>query len=137
MRFDEACGRRILIGDGAMGTMLHAAGNTLDRALPELNLSDPSLVATIHESYLSSGADLIQTNTFGANRLWLGDQGYADKVAEINRAGVRLAVTAARESGREVGREVFVAGSVSPAVTAQRRHRVEPAGGGGGLRAQI
>jgi homocysteine S-methyltransferase len=133
MRFDEACGRRILIGDGAMGTMLHAAGNTLDRALPELNLSDPSLVATIHESYLSSGADLIQTNTFGANRLWLGDQGYADKVTDINRAGVRLAAAAARESGREV----FVAGSVSPAVTALQRHRVDAAERAAVLREQI
>ncbi|HEY7486697.1 MAG TPA: bifunctional homocysteine S-methyltransferase/methylenetetrahydrofolate reductase [Streptosporangiaceae bacterium] len=127
MRFTEVVGTRILIGDGAMGTMLHAAGNTLDRALPELNLSDPELVGTIHESYLGSGADIVQTNTFGANRLWLGDQGYADKVIEINRAGVRLAIEARAQSGREASREIFVAGSVSPAVTAQQRHRVSPA----------
>jgi methionine synthase I (cobalamin-dependent)/5,10-methylenetetrahydrofolate reductase len=120
MRFTEVVGTRILIGDGAMGTMLHAAGNTLDRALPELNLSDPKLVATLHESYLGSGADIIQTNTFGANRLWLGDQGYGERVAEINRAGVRLADEVRRRSERAV----FVAGSVSPAVTAQQRHRV-------------
>ncbi|HEX6470106.1 MAG TPA: bifunctional homocysteine S-methyltransferase/methylenetetrahydrofolate reductase [Streptosporangiaceae bacterium] len=120
MRFVDVVGTRVLIADGAMGTMLHAAGNTLDRALPELNLSDPSLVATLHESYVSSGADIIQTNTFGANRLWLGDQGYGDRVAEINRAGVRLA----DEVRRRGDRTVFVAGSVSPAVTAQQRHRV-------------
>ncbi len=118
--FTDALGRRVLVCDGAMGTMLHAAGNALDRALPELSLSDPKLVATIHESYLSAGADIIQTNTFGANRLWLGDHGFPDKVEEINRAAVRVA-RAAQEQG---DRAVFVAGSVSPAVTALQRRRV-------------
>jgi len=89
-------GQRVLVCDGAMGTMLHAAGAALDRSLPELNLSDPGLVATIHDSYLSAGADIIQANTFGANGLWLADHGFPDKVAEINRAGVRLARAAAR-----------------------------------------
>ena len=113
-------GERVLICDGAMGTMLHAAGAALDRSLPELNLSDPGLVATIHDSYLIAGADIIQANTFGANRLWLADHGFPDKVAEINRAGVRLARAAADRSGRPV----LVAGSVSPAVTAPQRRRV-------------
>jgi len=113
-------GDRVLVCDGAMGTMLHAAGAALDRSLPELNLSDPGLVATIHDSYLSAGADIIQANTFGANRLWLADHGFPDKVAEINRAGVRLARAAADRSGRTV----LVAGSVSPAVTAPQRRRV-------------
>ena len=113
-------GQRILVCDGAMGTMLHAAGAALDRSLPELNLSDPGLVETIHDSYLSAGADIIQTNTFGANRLWLGDHGFPDKVDEINRAGVRLARAASQRSDRRV----LVAGSVSPAVTALQRRRV-------------
>jgi methionine synthase / methylenetetrahydrofolate reductase(NADPH) len=113
-------GDRVLVCDGAMGTMLHAAGAALDRSLPELNLSDPGLVATIHDSYLIAGADIIQANTFGANRLWLADHGFPDKVAEINRAGVRLARAAADRSGRSV----LVAGSVSPAVTAPQRRRV-------------
>ena len=113
-------GQRVLVCDGAMGTMLHAAGAALDRSLPELNLSDPGLVATIHDSYLSAGADIIQANTFGANGLWLADHGFPDKVAEINRAGVRLARAAADRSGRQV----LVAGSVSPAVTALQRRRV-------------
>ncbi|HEY6494833.1 MAG TPA: bifunctional homocysteine S-methyltransferase/methylenetetrahydrofolate reductase [Trebonia sp.] len=113
-------GERVLVADGAMGTMLHAAGAALDRSLPELNLSDPGLVATIHDSYLIAGADIIQANTFGANRLWLADHGFPDKVAEINRAGVRLARAAADRSGRNV----LVAGSVSPAVTAPQRRRV-------------
>src|SRR5450756_1949860 len=100
--------------------MLHAAGAALDRSLPELNLSDPGLVATIHDSYLSAGVDIIQANTFGANRLWLADHGFPDKVSEINRAGVRIARAAADRSGRPV----LVAGSVSPAVTAPQRRRV-------------
>jgi methionine synthase / methylenetetrahydrofolate reductase(NADPH) len=113
-------GQRVLVCDGAMGTMLHAAGAALDRSLPELNLSDPGLVETIHDSYLSAGADIIQANTFGANRLWLGDHGFPDKVDEINRAGVRLA----RAASARTDRPVLVAGSVSPAVTALQRRRV-------------
>src|SRR6266702_909554 len=112
--------QRVLICDGAMGTMLHAAGTSLDRALPELNLSNPGLVSTIHESYLSAGADMIQANTFGANRLWLGDHGVGDKVDEINRAGVRID----RAAQDRCDRDVLVAGSVSPAVTALQRRRV-------------
>src|SRR5215831_10413289 len=103
-----------------MGTMLHAAGCALDRALPEVNLSDPKLVAAIHESYVSAGADVIQTNTFGANRLWLAAHGYPDQVEEINRAAVGIA----REMSERSGRGVFVAGSVSPAVTARQRRQV-------------
>jgi methionine synthase / methylenetetrahydrofolate reductase(NADPH) len=113
-------GQRILVCDGAMGTMLHAAGAALDRSLPELNLSDPVLVSTIHESYLSADADIIQTNTFGANRLWLGDHGFGDQVDEINRAGVRIA----RAAQDHCEREILVAGSVSPAVTALQRRRI-------------
>ena len=113
-------GERVLVGDGAMGTMLHAAGAALDRSLPELNLSEPGLVETIHDSYVSAGADIIQANTFGANRLWLGDHGFPDKVDEINRSGVRLARAAASRADRTV----LVAGSVSPAVTALQRRRV-------------
>ena len=116
----KTLGQGILVCDGAMGTMLHAAGAALDRSLPELNLSDPGLVSTIHESYLSAGADIIQTNTFGANRLWLGDHGLPDQVGEINRAGVRIA----RAAQDQCEREVLVAGSVSPAVTASQRRRV-------------
>ena len=113
-------GQRVLVCDGAMGTMLHAAGAALDRSLPELNLSDPGLISTIHESYLSAGADIIQTNTFGANRLWLGDHGFGDKVDEINWAGVRIA----RAAQDRCDRDVLVAGSVSPAVTALQRRRI-------------
>ncbi|MDX6394885.1 MAG: methionine synthase / methylenetetrahydrofolate reductase [Streptosporangiaceae bacterium] len=118
--FSDVLGERLLICDGAMGTMLHASGCALDRALPEVNLSDPKLVATIHESYVSAGADIIQTNTFGANQLWLAGHGYRDKVDEINRAAVRIA----REVSGRGDRRVFVAGAVSPAVTARQRRQV-------------
>jgi methionine synthase I (cobalamin-dependent)/5,10-methylenetetrahydrofolate reductase len=117
---DLVCGQRVLVCDGAMGTLLHAAGAALDRSLPEVNLSEPGLVAALHDSYLDAGADIIQTNTFGANRLWLGEHGFADKVDEINRAGVRIA----RAAGSRAGRPVLVAGSVSPAVTGLQRRRV-------------
>jgi homocysteine S-methyltransferase len=118
--FTDVLGKRLLICDGAMGTMLHAAGCALDRALPEVNLSDPALVGMIHESYVSAGADIIQTNTFGANRLWLAGHGYPDQVDEINRAAVRIA----REVSGRGDHRVFVAGAVSPAVTARQRRQV-------------
>jgi homocysteine S-methyltransferase len=124
---------RVLVGDGAMGTMLHSAGNSLDRALTELNLSNPGLVTTIHESYLGAGADVILTNTFGANRIRLAEQGFGDVVGEINKAGAQLALRA-REGA---GRAVFVAGSVAPAVTPSVRRRVEPAERIDALREQI
>jgi methionine synthase / methylenetetrahydrofolate reductase(NADPH) len=126
-------GRQVLICDGAMGTMLHAAGNSLDRALPELNLSNSGLVSTIHESYLSAGADMILTNTFGANRLRLADQGFGDLVREINLAGARIAAQARDGAGRPV----FVGGSVSPAVTASQRRRVAQAQRVEAIREQI
>jgi methionine synthase / methylenetetrahydrofolate reductase(NADPH) len=129
----SALGQRVLICDGAMGTMLHAAGNSLDRALCELNLSNPGLVSTIHESYLSAGADIILTNTFGASRLRLADQGFAELVRDINLAGVALAARA--RDGAE--RQAFVAGSVAPAVTASQRRQVRQADRVAALREQI
>jgi len=69
---------------------------------------------------VAAGADIIQTNTFGANRLWLADHGYPDKVDEINQAAVRIA----REASKRGNREVFVAGAVSPAVTARQRRQI-------------
>ena len=118
-----ALSQRVLICDGAMGTILHAAGNSLDRALPELNLSNPGLVSTVHESYLSAGADMILTNTFGASRLRLADQGFGELVREINLAGVRIAARARDAADRQV----FIAYSVAPAVTASQRRRVAQA----------
>ncbi|MQA93967.1 MAG: bifunctional homocysteine S-methyltransferase/methylenetetrahydrofolate reductase [Streptosporangiales bacterium] len=133
MTFLDELGHRLLIGDGAMGTMLHAAGNSLDLALPELNVSNADLVSTVHESYLSVGADVLTTNTFGANRLRLAGQGHALAVREINLAGVRLA----RRAARSAGRPVYVAGSLSPAVTAGQRRKVAPADRAAAVREQV
>lgn len=121
--FIEALGERLLVCDGAMGTMLHAAGNSLDRALPELNLSQPDSVRTIHDSYVAAGVDIIFTNTFGAGRLRLAEHGCADDVAEINSAGVRLA----RQAANAADRTVFVGGSVAPAASASQRPQVTAA----------
>lgn len=121
--FGTILGQRVLVCDGAMGTMLHAAGNSLDRALPELNLSDADLVSTIHGSYIEAGVDMIQTNTFGANRLRLAEHGFAGMVREINVTGVQLA----QQARDAADRTVFVAGSVSPAVSASVRRRTRSA----------
>jgi len=118
--FVEALSERVLVCDGAMGTMLHASGISLDRPLPELNLSDPRLVRAIHDSYLAAGADVIQTNTFGASAVRLAVHGLGGQTAAINRAGARIA----RDAADAAGRPVFVAGSVSPAVTVGQRGRV-------------
>jgi methionine synthase / methylenetetrahydrofolate reductase(NADPH) len=131
--FASALQESVLVCDGAIGTMLHAAGNSLDRALPELNLSNAELVSTIHESYLSAGVDIIQTNTFGASKFRLTEHGSAGPVRDINLAGVRIA----REAQAKAGRRVFVAGSVSPAVTAHQRPQVSPAQRVAAIREQV
>jgi len=131
--FLDRLGERILVCDGAMGTALHAAGNSLDQALPALNLTAADLVGAIHDGYIDAGVDIVQTNTFGASRLRLAPSGHGDRVAEINAAGVRIARTAA---GRP-DREVLVAGSVSPAVTVQQRSTTSAAERTRALREQI
>jgi methionine synthase / methylenetetrahydrofolate reductase(NADPH) len=123
----------VLVADGAMGTVLHAAGYPLDRALPELNLSDPALVRRIHDSYLAAGVGLLQTNTFGAGPLRLEAHGLADRAERINAAGVRVA----REAASAAGGAVLVAGSVGPAVTVQQRRRVSAADREAALRDQV
>ena len=82
---------RPLLADGAMGTMLHARGVAFDRCFDELNLSQPSTVAEIHRAYIDAGAELIVTNTFGANRYKLARHGLEARVADVNRAAVGVA----------------------------------------------
>jgi len=99
--------KRVLVADGAMGTQLYARGIPFTRSFEELNLTLPQVVKDVQLSYIKAGADLIETNTFGANRFRLDKFGLADKVCEINLAGARIA--------REVaGDDLYVAGSVGP-----------------------
>ncbi|CAA9555863.1 MAG: 5-methyltetrahydrofolate--homocysteine methyltransferase [uncultured Thermomicrobiales bacterium] len=100
----------VVLADGALGTMLYAGGAPLDESFDALNLSRPELVAATHRAYLEAGADLIETNTFGANRYRLEGFGLAEKTLEINKRAVRLA----REAREITGRPALVAGSVGP-----------------------
>src|SRR6266852_672519 len=111
----------VLVCDGAMGTMLHAGGVSLDRSLPELNVSHVDLVRSIHRAYIAAGADVIETNTFGASRPRLARFGLEARTAELNRAGVRLAREALSQAGSAA---LLVAGSVSPATPAGLGHRL-------------
>ena len=90
-RFSELFADRPVLADGAMGTVLYARGIFVNRCYDELNLSDPNLILGVHEEYLQAGAEILETNTFGANRFRLARHGLAGKMAEINAAGVRLA----------------------------------------------
>ena len=108
--FLQALDTRPLLCDGAMGTMIYAKGIPFERCFDELNLSNPALIADIHRGYIEAGANIIQTNTFGANRFRLAEHGLAGKVAEINRAGVSLAKRVVDASFKQV----LVAGTVGP-----------------------
>ena len=99
-----------LLADGAMGTLLHSRGIGFDQCFDELNLTHPGAVADIHRSYIEAGAQLIITNTFGANRYKLAKHGLQDHVVQINRAGVDLAKRVVSASFRDV----MIAGDVGP-----------------------
>ena len=98
---------RVLVCDGAMGSMLYDRGVFVNQSFEALNLSRPELVVEIHQAYVAAGADVIETNTFGANSPKLAGFGLADRCAEINVAGVRLARQAAGAAG-------YVAGAIGP-----------------------
>jgi homocysteine S-methyltransferase len=99
-----------------MGTMLYSKGIFINRCYDELNLSQPELVASVHQEYVKAGAEILETNTFGANSFRLARHGCQSRVVEINRVGVELARSAA-------GNDVMVAGSVGPLGV-----RIEPLG---------
>jgi homocysteine S-methyltransferase len=109
-KFLETLKTRPLLCDGAMGTMIYGKGIPFERCFDELNLSKPALIAEIHRAYIEAGANVVQTNTFGANRFKLGEYGLADKVEAINQAGVNLARRVIDASFREV----FIAASIGP-----------------------
>ena len=106
-------GRPVLC-DGALGTMFYSRGIFINRCYDELNLSDASLVREIHEEYLLAGAEVIETNTFGANAVRLKRFGLEGKVDAINRAAVRIAREAVAEVLHRHGHQAFVAGSLGP-----------------------
>ncbi len=123
-----------ILSDGAMGTMLHARGVGFDQCFDELNLTNPALVAEIHRAYIDAGAQIIQTNTFGANRYKLAEHGLETRVAEINRAGVELACRVVLASFKSV----LVAGSVGPlGVRLAPYGRVQPENARAAFREQI
>jgi homocysteine S-methyltransferase len=97
-----------------MGTVLYARGIFINRCYDELNLTDPALILAVHEEYLQAGAEIIETNTFGANRFRLARHGLAGKVAEINAAGVRLAREAVEHLKEKQAGEAWVAGAIGP-----------------------
>ncbi|HEU4689517.1 MAG TPA: homocysteine S-methyltransferase family protein, partial [Vicinamibacterales bacterium] len=105
--FLEELDRRVLVCDGATGTMLYSKGIFLNRSFDELNLTQPDLVAEVHQQYVRAGADIIETNTFGANRTKLSAFGLADRVHTINLQGARIARHAARD-------QAWVAGAIGP-----------------------
>jgi methionine synthase I (cobalamin-dependent) len=105
---------RPVLADGAMGTVLYARGIFINRCYDELNLTDPGLILSVHEEYLQAGAELLESNTFGANRFRLARHGLTAKVAEINAAGVRLARQAVEHLKDKQASDAWVAGSVGP-----------------------
>jgi methionine synthase / methylenetetrahydrofolate reductase(NADPH) len=106
-----------ILCDGAMGTLLYSKGIFINRCYDELNLSQPDMIRAVHHEYLQSGAEIIETNTFGGNAFRLGRHGLADSLHEINLVGAKLAVEAAKSF------DAWVAGAVGPIGI-----RIEPLG---------
>ncbi len=115
--FIERLKQSPVLCDGAMGTLLYAKGIFINRCYDELNLSQPELIRGVHHDYLKAGAEIIETNTFGANSFRLARHSLADRVRDINVAGARVAREAAK------GFDVWVAGSIGPLGV-----RIEPLG---------
>src|SRR5436189_5493247 len=103
--FLDALSERVLVCDGAMGTMLYAKGVFINKSFDALNLAQPDLVAEVHQEYVRAGADIVETNTFGANRIKLGSFGLGDRLHAINEQAAKIARHAARE-------QAYVAGAI-------------------------
>ncbi len=112
--FAKIFAERPVLADGAMGTVLYGRGILTSRCYDELNLSDPGLILAVHEEYLQAGAEILETNTFGANRFRLARHGIAGKAAEINAAGVRIARQAVANLRDKQACEAWVAGAAGP-----------------------
>src|SRR5260370_38642178 len=105
--FIDALEDRVLVCDGAMGTMLYAKGVFINKSFDALNVTQPDLVAEVHQEYVRAGADIVETNTFGANGINLGSFGLADRLHTINEQAAKIARHAARE-------QAYVAGAIGP-----------------------
>ena len=112
--FSAAIQRGVLVFDGPMGTELYRHHIFTNRCYDELNLSEPALIKRVHRDYCEAGADVLTTNTYGANRITLEKYGIADQVAKINAAGVKIA----QEVAADADHNVYIAGSVGPIVSA-------------------
>jgi methionine synthase / methylenetetrahydrofolate reductase(NADPH) len=119
--FNQRLREAVLVADGAMGSMLYEMLGP-QRCLDELNATQPEAVFRVHQSYLEAGAQILETNTFGANRHKLSQLGLADRVAEFNHRGVKLA----REAREAATREVLIAGSIGPPGTARQVKQLPP-----------
>lgn len=108
-RFADALSDGPMLADGAMGTLLYARGVSYDQCFDVLNETDPELVLGVHRDYVSVGAELIETNTFGANAMRLAEHGLENRVGDLNRAGAGIAREVADAAGG-----VWVAGSIGP-----------------------
>lgn len=104
MNLRQDLSEKVLIADGAMGTLLYSYG--IDRSFEELNLSHPDDISDIHKAYIEAGANIIQTNTYGANYIKLSRYGLEDEVKKINQAAIRLAKEAAR------GTKTYILGTI-------------------------
>src|SRR5216683_2231264 len=115
--FLERLAKSPVLCDGAMGTLLYSKGIFINRCYDELNLSQPELIRGIHHEYLQAGAEIVETNTFGANSFRLARHSLANRVRDFNLAAARVAREAAKSF------DVWVAGSVGPLGV-----RIEPLG---------
>lgn len=115
--------QRPVLCDGATGTLLYAKGVYINKCYDELNLTQPEMVRQIHQEYLNAGAEVIETNTFGANLFRLTGHGLAEKVRDLNLRGAQLAREAADGFNLKLSASVLVAGSVGPLGI-----RIEPLG---------
>src|SRR5512145_3116309 len=96
---------KVILFDGGMGTELYKRGTYINKCFDELNLSNPSLIREVHEEYIKAGAEVIETNTYGANRYKLSGYGYQESIYDINFQAAQIAREAA-------GEDVYVAGSI-------------------------
>jgi methionine synthase I (cobalamin-dependent)/5,10-methylenetetrahydrofolate reductase len=116
--FNERLKNSILIADGAMGSLLYESVGSV-RCFDELNMTEPEAVFRVHQAYIEAGAQIIETNTFGANRFKLAPLGLGDEVQRLNSRGVKIA----REARESAAREVIIAGSIGPmGIGVQARH---------------